>query len=164
MSSEPKPHHHKKQPPKEDAAALHRQLEELTIALQHERADAVNLRRQHEEQMANLRTGIKANVIAELLPVIDNFERSLKHVPEELTTNDYVKGVAGIVRQFEKTLQDMGVERIETVGKPFNPAYHEAVSMEEGEGSEEIVSEELQAGYRMGDRVIRHAVVKVARQ
>lgn len=140
---------------------LESQLEELTLALQRERADAVNLRRRHEEEIASLRTRLKANVIGELLPVIDNFERALKHVPKELEGNDYVKGVQGVVKQFDATLADMGVERIKTVGERFDPTLHEAVSMAEGEGRQEVVSEELQAGYRLGDNVIRHAMVRV---
>ena len=107
---------------------------------------------------------VKSNVVRELLPVIDNFERALKHVPADLVDNDYIKGIQGVVKQFEKTLADMGVERIKTVGEPFDPTYHEAVSMEEGEGSHEVVSEELQAGYKVGDDVIRHAMVRVKLQ
>lgn len=148
----------KKQAQKQDFEA---KIEELTLALQRERADAVNLRRRHEEEITSLRTRLKANVVAELLPVIDNFERALKHTPEDLQDNDYVKGVNGVVKQFEKTLSDMGVERIKTVGEEFDPNLHEAVSMEEGEGSREVVSEELQAGYKLGDDVIRHATVRV---
>lgn len=140
---------------------LQQQIAELTDALQRERADVMNIRRRHEEQMAGLRTTLKAHVITDLLPVIDNFERALKHVPTDLVDNDYVKGVQGVVKQFEKTLADMGVERIATVGQPFDPRYHEAVSMEEGEGGEEIVTEELQSGYKVGDEVIRHAMVRV---
>ena len=143
------------------SADLERQVADLTEALQRERADATNIRRRHDEDMAGLRNRTKANVVRELLPVIDNFERALKHVPAELEGNDYIKGVQGVVKQFEKTLQDMGVERIETTGAPFDPRYHEAVSMEEGDGNEEVVSEELQSGYRLGDDVIRHAMVKV---
>jgi molecular chaperone GrpE len=143
---------------------LHQQVGELTEALQRERADATNLRRRHEEDIAGLKTRLRANVVRELLPVIDNFERALKHVPEDLTGNDYVKGVQGVVKQFEKTLADMGVERIATVNEHFDPRYHEAVSMEEGDGTDEIVSEELQSGYRIGDDVIRHAMVRVRLQ
>jgi molecular chaperone GrpE len=143
---------------------LQQQLAALTEALQRERADATNLRRQHEEQMAGLRTVIKSNVVRDLLPVIDNFERALKHVPAELEGNEYIKGIQGVVKQFEKTLIDLGVERIKTVGQPFDPRYHEAVTMEEGDGSQEVVSEELQAGYRVGNDVIRHAMVKVRLQ
>jgi molecular chaperone GrpE len=146
----------KKPTPKE----LAEQVAKLTEALQRERADAANLRRRHDEQIASLRSSVKAHVIKDLLPVIDNFERALKHVPKDLEGNAYVNGIQNIVLQFEKTLTDMGVERIATVGQPFDPHLHEAVSMEEGDG-EETVSEELQAGYKIGDDVIRHAMVRV---
>lgn len=150
--------------PDQQVALLRQQIAEVTEALQRERADAVNMRRRHEEQVSSLKNVVMARVIRELLPVIDNFERSLKHVPHELDGNDYVKGVQGIVKQFEKTLADMGVERIKTVGELFDPRYHEAVQMEDGDGADEVVSEELQAGYRIGDDVIRHAMVKVTMQ
>jgi molecular chaperone GrpE len=140
-----------------------RQIQELTEALKRERADAVNLRRRHDEEINRLRSSVKSTVIADLLPVIDNFERSLKHIPANLKDNDFVKGVQGVVKQFEKTLADMGVERIKTVGEPFDPHLHEAVGVEEGEGDQEVVSEELQAGYKLGDEVIRHAMVRVKR-
>jgi molecular chaperone GrpE len=140
---------------------LHAQIQELTQALQRERADATNIRRRHEEEIANLRNRLKANVISELLPVIDNFERALKHVPKELEGNEYIKGVQGVVKQFEATLAHMGVQRIESVGQHFDPNLHEAVSMDENGGKEEIVSEELQAGYKIDNDVIRHAMVKV---
>jgi molecular chaperone GrpE len=142
---------------------LEQKVTELTEALQRERADAVNIRRQHETQMTNLRTMVKSSVVSDLLPVIDNFERALKHVPKELEGNDFVKGVNGIVKQFEKTLESLGVERIKTIGNHFDPKFHEAVSMEDGEGEHEIISEELQSGYKIGDDVIRHAMVRVKR-
>ena len=144
-----------------DVTALQEQVAQLTAALQRERADATNIRRRHDEQIASLSTSAKASVVKALLPVIDNFERSLKHVPQDLEGNDYVKGIQGIVKQFEKVLADLGVARIKTVGEPFNPHLHEAVSMEEGDGGEEIVSEELQSGYTLGEDVIRHAMVRV---
>jgi molecular chaperone GrpE len=143
--------------------ALAQEVAELTEALQRERADAINIRRRHEEQVASLKTMVKADVVRELLPVIDNFERALKHVPQELADDAFVKGVQGVVKQFEQTLQNMGVQRIKTVGQPFSPHLHEAVGVEEGDGEQEVVSEELQAGYQIGDTVIRHAMVKVKR-
>lgn len=152
-------------------------IAELTEALQRERADAENIRRRHEENISGLKDLVKASVIRELLPIIDNFERALKHVPKDLEKNEYIKGVNAVVKQFEKTLQDMGVKRIKTVGEIFDPHLHEAISMEEGNPSTdstgspqagsgqgatvEVVSEELQPGYKLGDEVIRHAMVKV---
>lgn len=151
-----------KKPTQKQGDDLAQQVANLTEALQRERADALNLRRRHDEDMARLRTRVKATVIKDLLPIIDNFERALKHVPKDLEGNDYVKGVNAIVKQFEKTLGDMGVERIKTVGEPFDPNLHNAVSAEEGDGDTEVVSEELQSGYKIGDDVIRHAMVRVA--
>lgn len=140
---------------------LEQQVAELTEALQRERADSDNIRRRHEEQFAGLKNIVKATVVRDLLPVIDNFERALKHVPKDLANSDYVKGVQGIVKQFEDTLKKIGVERIKTVGEVFDPRLHEAISMEDGDGTLEVVSEELQAGYTLGEEVIRHAMVKV---
>ena len=154
----------KKEETNEILEQLAKEVADLTESLQRERADAINIRRRHDEQVAELKTVIKANVIEELLPVIDNFERALKHVPAELTDNDYVKGVQGVVRQFESTLNAMDVQKIKTVGEAFDPHVHEAVVMDDSEGEVEVVSEELQSGYTVGDRVIRHAMVKVVRK
>lgn len=150
-------------PPKKDEEneQLTNEILSLTEALQRERADSMNLRRQHDEQLAGLKDLLKADIVKQLLPVIDNFERSLRHIPKELTNNDYVTGIKSIIKQFEQTLQNLGVERIQTVGELFDPRYHEAVSMEDGRGSHEIVSEEIQPGYKLDNHVIRHAMVKV---
>lgn len=161
----PKKPDSKKPAESEEVQVLKQEIVDLTDALQRERADVSNVRRQHEAQLAGLQSMAKSNVVQELLPVIDNFERALKHVPAELADNDFVKGVQGVVKQFETTLAGMGVERIKTVGEVFDPRLHEAVSMEEGDGPQEncveVVCEELQPGYRLGEDVIRHAMVKV---
>lgn len=133
---------------------------QLTDQVARERADAINLRRRHQEELQSLRGSIKADVVEELLPVIDNFYLSLQHVPEDLADNNFVKGVQSVVKQFERTLSEIGVERIQTVGQPFDPETMEAVSSEEGDGPE-VVSEEVQSGYKLGDHIIRHAMVRV---
>lgn len=149
------------QKPKLKDEELHQQIAELTEALQRERADAMNVRRRSEEERAKMGGFYKSVVVRELLPTIDSFERALKHVPKDLESNDYIKGIQGVVKQFEDALQKIGVTRIKTTGEPFDPKLHEAVSMEEGEGNIEVVSEELQSGYTLGDEVLRHAMVKV---
>jgi molecular chaperone GrpE len=143
------------------ATQLAQENAQLNEQLLRERADATNVRKRAEEDRLKLAGFYKAHVVKELLPVIDNFERSLKHLPKELESNDYIKGIQGVVRQFEQTLAKIGVTRIKTVGEHFDPNLHEAISMEEGEGDNEIVSEELQSGYMIGDEVIRHAMVRV---
>ncbi len=146
----------------DEVTEMEQRIGELTAALQRERADAVNLRRRHDDQVAALKNVVRAGIIRELLPAIDNLERALKVVPDDLKDNDYVKGIQGVVRQFEKALTAIGVERIKTVGELFDPSFHEAVSMDEsGDGTEEVVTEELQAGYKLGNEVIRHAMVRV---
>ena len=146
---------------KKVAEELAQENAQLNKSLLRERADAMNVRKRAEDEKLKMAGYYKASVIKDLLPVIDNFERALKSVPKDLEQNDYVKGVQGVVKQFEQVLSKIGVERIQTVGEHFNPELHEAVTMEEGDGEQEIVSEELQSGYKHGDSVIRHAMVRV---
>jgi len=146
---------------KPTVAELQQKIVELTDALQRERADAENLRRRAEEDKAKLGDFYKVMILRDLLPALDNLERALKHVPKDLSGHDYVKGVQGVAKQFDESLAQLGVERIKTVGEIFDPRLHEAVHMEDGPGSVEVVCEELQPGYKIGDDVIRHAVVKV---
>ncbi|HET7528722.1 MAG TPA: nucleotide exchange factor GrpE [Candidatus Saccharimonadales bacterium] len=142
-------------------AELEQKIAELTEALQRERADAANLRRRTDMEKSRLGEFYKAMVVQELLPAVDNLERAFKHTPKELKGSDYVKGVQGVLKQFEQCFAQLGVKRIKTVGEVFDPRLHEAVHMEDGEGTVEVVCEELQPGYTLGDEVIRHAMVKV---
>lgn len=148
---------------KSPANDLQKQVDELKEALQRERADSINLRRRTEEEREKLGVFYKAMVVQQLLPAIDSLERALKHAPKDLAKHDYVKGVHGVAKQFEKIFADLGVERIKTVGEEFDPRYHEAVSLEDEGGKKEVISEELQPGYKIGDEVIRHAMVRVKR-
>lgn len=143
-------------------ADLEQKIDELTNILQRERADSENLRRRHDSQITDLKKYVKAEVVKDLLPAIDNLDRALNHTPEDLVGSDYVKGVEGVAKQFASTLQKLGVEKIPTTGKEFNPDLHEAVSMDDsGSGKKEVVSEELQSGYMVDGQVIRHAMVRV---
>jgi molecular chaperone GrpE len=140
---------------------LEDKIAELTEALQRERADAQNLRRRTEEERSKMAGFYTAMVVQEMLPALDNLERAMKHTPKDLKDHDYVKGVQGVIKQFEQGFAQLGVKRIKTVGEVFDPRLHEAVHMEDGDGTVEIVCEELQPGYRIGDEIIRHAMVKV---
>lgn len=149
------------EPQLEELEELRTQIEAITEALQRERADALNTRRRADEERAKMGSYYKAQVLKALMPALDNLERALKHIPSDLTDHDYVKGVQGVAKQFQAAFDSLGVERIATVGEVFNPQLHDAVSMEEGEGEVEKVIEELQPGFRIGDEVIRHAMVRV---
>jgi molecular chaperone GrpE len=144
-------------------AQLEQQIGELTEALQRERADAANIRRRAEEDRLQLGNFYKAMVIRDVLPIIDNCERLLQHISTNTEDGPLCSGVEQIVKQSHKILKDAGVERIKTVGQPFDPRFHEAISMEDVGGKKEIVSQELQAGYKLGDEIIRHSMVRVKR-
>lgn len=148
-------------PKKPSLIQLQKHVNELTEALQRERADSVNLRRRVELERSQLGNFYKSMVVRQLLPAVDNLERALMHIPKDLKNHDYAKGVGGVVKQFEQCFNQLGVERIKTIGQEFDPRYHEAISVEDAGGQVEVVCEELQPGYKLGDEIIRHATVKV---
>lgn len=142
------------------------QISTLTMDLQRLRADFENYRKQAEREKSNARTQGAENATAQLLPVIDNIERAIGYIPEDIATHQWVKGISGLIKQLDKTLAGLGLTRIEAKsGTIFNPDLHQAVQFDENsDGEKEVVTEELQAGYTLHDRVIRHAMVKVTRK
>lgn len=145
---------------------LEQQIEELTVDLQRTRADFENYRKRMEQEKVAARESGQSAAILKLLPVIDNIERAIAHQPAELADNKWVQGVAALVKNLEKSLESLNLKRITaTPGTVFNPELHEAIQFDEAaEGETEVIAEELQAGYALGGRPIRHAMVKVTRQ
>ena len=137
------------------------QIAELTADLQRLQAEFLNYKRREAEAKAELLDTAKRQVMLDIIPLLDNIERALAHRPDDLADNAWAGGVAAVGKQAADTLAGLGVTRIETVGQPFDHNLHEAISFEEGDGGEEVVVEELQPGYKMGETVIRHAMVKV---
>ncbi len=154
------------------SSKLQAQIAELTSALQRERADAENVRRRAESDKLQMASFYKVVILRDLLPAIDKLELGLKYAPKELEGNEYIKGIQGVAKEFDKALEAIGLEKIKTVGEKFDPTLHEAISIEdEGDdqstssGQEvEVVCEELASGYQLGDEIIRHALVKVKRE
>lgn len=140
------------------------QLEELEQDLKRVQAEFINYKRRSLEERGELLNLGKSEAVIMLLPLLDNISRALAHMPEDLTDNAWAAGVTQVAKQADAALGMLGVEKIPTVGEPFDPNFHEAVVMEDGTGDHEIVTEELQGGYRMGGRVLRHAMVKVGRK
>lgn len=145
---------------------LEQQITELTQDLQRTRADFENYRKRVEAEKTAAREAGQSAAILRLLPVIDNIERAVVHIPEELKDNKWAQGVAGLTKNLEKSLDALNLKRIEAKkGDEFDPELHEAIQFdEEAEGEKEIIAEELQAGYLLNGRPIRHAMVKVTRQ
>lgn len=139
-------------------------LAELTADLQRVQADFINYRNRAEDDRQRMIDGAKAATIMKLLPIIDDIERAVSHIPEELFENNWVKGVAALPKNLEKGLLDLGIKRISSLSEEFDPNIHEAVSVEEGNGAHEVVIEELRAGYVQNGHVIRPAMVRVGHQ
>lgn len=145
---------------------LEQQLGELTLDLQRTRADFENYRKRVEAEKQAAQDLGQTKAIMKLLPVIDTIERAIANVPAELSDNAWVKGVAGLSKQLDKQLKDLGLEKIDAKpGTPFNPELHQAVQFDEAaEGDKEVIAEELRAGYILNGAVVRDAMTKVTRQ
>jgi molecular chaperone GrpE len=145
-------------------AALASQMEEANGRYLRLAADFDNFKkRANQERVTNARFAA-ARLAERLLTVVDDAERALSHAPEGIDEN-WLKGVRLVVQQLQDVLASEGVERIESVGAAFDPSVHEAIGSEEsGEQPEDTVVVELRPGYRMHDRVLRPALVRVARR
>lgn len=143
---------------------LSQEREQLVAQYTRLRADFENFRRRKDEEFAQLRQSATADVIKQLLPVLDNLERAAASTSDHAAESQILQGINMVLRQFKQVLEQFGVEEIPSVGHPFDPNVHEAVGqVEAGEAYEPgTVVEELQRGYRMGDRILRYSMVHVA--
>ena len=123
-------------------------------------AEYDNYRKRTQKEKDSLYGDIRANVITSFLPVYDNLVRALA---AETSDEAYRKGVEMIMNQFNATMEKLGVTEIKAVGEKFDPAVHNAVMHvdDETKGENEVV-EEFQKGFKIGDKVIRFSMVKVA--
>ncbi|MBI3983783.1 nucleotide exchange factor GrpE [Candidatus Microgenomates bacterium] len=142
---------------------LEQKIGELTADLQRVHADFVNYRRRSEEEQGQVMEIAKQAVLAKFLPIFDNLDRVTHHIPKDLADNAWVQGIQQVGKQAESIFTELGIERIAAKGQPFNPEFHEALHVE-GEGETEIVAEEVQPGYKIGDQVLRPALVKVRKE
>ena len=119
-----------------------------------------NFRKRSVQEKFNASADATAKAALEVISVIDNFERA---VAAECSDENYKKGVEMIYDQFAGVIKKLGVEEIDALGKPFDPNLHNAVTQVEDENfGENTVSQVYQKGYKLGDKVIRHAMVVVA--
>ncbi|MFN3678859.1 nucleotide exchange factor GrpE [Thermosynechococcus sp.] len=127
-------------------------------------ADFENFRKRTQREKEELELQIKCSVIADLLPVVDSFELARTHIQTETEAEEKIhRSYQGVYKQLVECLKRIGVSAMQAKGKPFDPNLHEAVLREAtNEHPEGTVLEELKRGYMLGDRVLRHAMVKVA--
>ena len=128
-------------------------------------ADFDNYKKRSRRELGDAVKVAREDLLRELLPVFDNLERASAHAGTATDTKALADGISMVQRQFLDVLGKLGIERVQATGQPFDPAVHEAVQhLETDEFPPGVVAAELQAGYRLGDRVLRPALVVVAKQ
>ena len=165
-------HENKKDKKKHKKHDLDKKIEELELKIKsleeqnlREKAESINFRRRKEEETARILKFCNEDLIKDVLPTIDNFERAIKMDDDNLEdeVSKFLDGVKMIYCNLIGILEKYGVKAIDGANKPFDPTYHQAVMMEHVDGLEQgIVIEVLQKGYLLKDRVIRPAMVKVS--
>lgn len=154
----------------EEVTALRSQVQELQAKAdewldQYRRsvAEFANYRKRQERDREQQRVAVEVDVVRRLFPIIDDLELALSHLPDGLNAKAWTEGLVLILRKMQDVLSEYGMERIEALGKPFDPNYHEAVLQESNNDYPAgAVMEELRPGYRIGDQVVRATQVKVS--
>lgn len=143
-----------------ESQKIKQELDETTDRLKRVMAEFENYKKRSIKEREMLYNSLLADIISNFLPVIDNLEKA---VTAETDDENYKQGVELLLKQFIDVLTKFGVEEIKTVGESFDPEVHEAVSSIQDETlGEKIVKEEFRKGYKIGTKVIRHAMVVVA--
>ncbi|MBI2984383.1 MAG: nucleotide exchange factor GrpE [Candidatus Kerfeldbacteria bacterium] len=147
----------------QELVRLERQAAEHLAGWQRAKADYLNLKKQMDKERREVAQLAQATVVLEFLPIYDNLKRAMKHIPSEHQSQEWVAGLGHIQKQFEDLLKELGIITIPTIGHPFDPTLHHAVSKvkQPGVQSGQIVAE-LKSGFKLGDRVLEPAQVSVA--
>lgn len=144
----------------EDVNKLKEEYQELDDRYKRMFAEFENYKKRSQKEKESIYGMITGDVVASMLPVMDNLQKAAEAKTED---TGYQDGVKLVYRQFSEALKGLGLEEIETVGKRFDPEFHEAVShiQDETKGEQEIV-QEYRKGYKIGNKVVRHSMVIVA--
>ena len=145
-----------------DAAQM--QAQEYLEGWQRARAEFANYKKRVERELKDSHSSASGNVLKDILPAIDDFERAVSNVPPQLKDDPWVNGVSMVLRKLNKVLDEYGVTVVDPTGEEFDPSHHEAIGMEDSDSvATGHVTATLQKGYVLGDRVLRPALVRVAK-
>lgn len=143
--------------------AAQTQAQEYLEGWQRARAEFANYKKRVERELKDSHSNASGNVLKDILPAIDDFERAMTNVPPQLKDDPWVNGVSMVLRKLNKVLDDYGVVVIDPTGSAFDPSRHEAIGMEDSESvASGHVTTTVQKGYLLGERVLRPALVRVA--
>lgn len=129
---------------------------------QRSQADFENYKKREEAKQKEILEFAKEVTIVKLLPTLDTLEQGLRHAPPGVDAN-WLKGIEGTLQKLDKTLEELGVKKIEALGKQFDPHFHEAVREVEGD-EDGVVVEELQIGFEINGKVIRPSQVVISKK
>lgn len=151
------------QAPLDKLALLEQQAKDHLAGWQRAKADYLNLKRQTEKEKQEIAQFAQAAAVLQFLPIYDNLKRAQQHIPADQLSQEWVKGVVHIQKQFEDTLKSMGITPIATVGQPFDPNQHHAVQKAKRDGDQPgTVVQEVKSGFMIGEKVLEPAQVVVA--
>ncbi len=140
------------------------QAAEYLDGWQRARAELANYKKRVERERAQWEATIRGDVTLSLLPILDDLDRAVENLPADVAKHEWANGMVLIQQKLHGQLEALGLSEIEALGQPFNPELHEAVTQEESDDHEsEQVIEVVRKGYMLEDRVIRPALVRVAR-
>ncbi len=129
------------------------------------KADYINLERRAEEEKKEIINFANTVLILKILPVLDSFDQAFRHLKKKEKNDKWIEGIKQIKNQLEEILKSEGVEKIETIGCKFDPQLHEAMACEKNNKfKEDEITEEIKAGYKLRDKVICPAKVKVCKK
>ena len=136
-----------------------KQIDELTDTLKRLQAEFENYKKWNTKEKSEFIKYAHANLIAQMLPVLDSFEIALKNTSDK---EKFVEGIKIIYAQLRSMLEAEGLKPIKAVGEKFDPYKHEVLMKQESDKPEDTILEEFQKGYMLNDRVIRHSKVKIS--
>lgn len=147
----------------EQLAAAQAEAEDYKDRWLRSQAEFANARKRMEKQRLDTYSNATATVIEKLLPIVDDFDRAMENLPQEISDDSWLEGIQLVQRKLLATLDNFNVTAIEAIGEPFDPNLHEAITQEPTDEFESgAVCRVLQTGYKIGDRVIRPSLVVVA--
>ncbi len=146
----------------DDAAA---RAEEYLQMAKRAQADLINYRRRADQEKEEIRLSARVDSVMAILPALDDFDRAIATIPAEARELPWVQGILLIERNLRAQVDRVGLERIDALGKPFDPWEHEAIMTDDsGRQEDDTVTAVIRPGYRLGNRVLRPAQVTVARR
>lgn len=143
---------------------LEKKNKETFSGWQRTEADFLNYKNKENERLEALSFYVKENILEELLPILDNFDLAEKMIPDDKKQDNNIKGLLMIKKQLAIFLKSVGIEEIESIGKVFDPQFHEAIEeIKDKDRESGTIIEELQKGYLLNNKVIRPSRVKIVK-